>query len=373
MIVVGSPNSLTGGFGDNGQMTTWGVLVGADMVNRNGGIKSLGGAKLKVITADSSSDNPAQATSVTERLIQQDHAVVLAGPSTSAMVLAAEVSVEKARVPMVASGYSDAIVERGMKYTFKITMKGSKLWNFGFDSTVDMMKSVGKAPKTVAVICASDAVSQSVYKTLPVEAKRLGIEVVAKVLFQAGLSDPSVIVTPIRQHRPDLILFSASLNDTILVMQALRGLGINTPVVAAGTANSDAAGKAMGNNAIGIFMPATYNWDLKAPNNSKLVDLFRKAHPNAHYPPNGDYLGLGFIDILVLAQALEKAGSREGPKIREAMATTTFTELPCVGGKVKFDETGYNELASALIGEWMSPDEIRTVWPKEYQTVAPKV
>jgi hypothetical protein len=54
-----------------------------------------------------------------------------------------------------------------------------------------------------------------------------------------GLTDPSVVVAPVRQHRPDLILLSAALNDTILVMQALRGLGINTPVVAAGAANSE--------------------------------------------------------------------------------------------------------------------------------------
>jgi branched-chain amino acid transport system substrate-binding protein len=372
-IVVGCPNSLTGGFGDNGQMTCWGVQIAADMINSQGGIKSLGGAKLKVVVADSSSDNPAQATSVTERLLHQHPAVVIAGPTTRAMVLAAEVSVEKARVPMVASGYSDAIVERGMKYTFKITPKGSKLWNFGLDSTVEMMKAAGKPVKSIGIFCASDAVSAGVFKTLPVEAKRLNIPVSASALFQMGLTDPSVVVTPVRQHKPDLILLSAALPDTILVMQALRGLGITTPVLAAGAANSDAAGKALGKAAVGIVMPATYNWDIKEPINKKLVDQFHKAHGDVHYPPNGDYVGLGFIDLLILAQALEKAGSRDGTKIRDAMSSTTFTDLPVIGGKAKFDATGYNSIVQGLIGEWMSPDEIRTVWPKEYQTVAPKL
>jgi branched-chain amino acid transport system substrate-binding protein len=372
-IVIGNANSLTGGFGDNGQMTTWGVLTAADLINRNGGIKSLGGAKLKVVTVDTSSDNPAQATSVTERLLQQDHAVVLAGPSTSAMVLASEVSVEKARVPMVASGYSDAIVERGMKYTFKITPKGSKVWNFGLDATVDMMKAAGKPVKSIGVFCASDAVSAGVFKTLPVEAKRIGIPVSGSALFQMGLTDPSVVITPVRQHKPDLILLSAALPDSILVLQALRGLGIKTPVLAAGAANSDAAGKALGSAAVGVIMPATYNWDIKEPHNEELIAMFHKAHPTAHYPPNGDYLGLGFIDLLILAQALEKAGSRDGTKIRDAMSSTTFTDLPIVGGKVKFDETGYNSIVQPLIGEWISENEIRTVWPKSSQTMQPKL
>jgi branched-chain amino acid transport system substrate-binding protein len=372
-IVIGNANSLTGGFGDNGQMTTWGVLTAADLINRNGGIKSLGGAKLKVVTVDTSSDNPAQATSVTERLLQQDHAVILAGPSTSAMVLASEVSVEKARVPMVASGYSDAIVERGMKYTFKITPKGSKVWNFGLDATVDMMKAAGKPVKSIGVFCASDAVSAGVFKTLPVEAKRIGIPVSGSALFQMGLTDPSVVITPVRQHKPDLILLSAALPDSILVLQALRGLGIKTPVLAAGAANSDAAGKALGSAAVGVIMPATYNWDIKEPHNEELIAMFHKAHPTAHYPPNGDYLGLGFIDLLILAQALEKAGSRDGTKIRDAMSSTTFTDLPIVGGKVKFDETGYNSIVQPLIGEWISENEIRTVWPKSSQTMQPKL
>jgi branched-chain amino acid transport system substrate-binding protein len=372
-IVVGSANSLTGGFGDNGQRTCWGIEIAANMINSQGGIKSLGGAKLKVITVDTSSENPAQATSVTERLLHQDHAVVIAGPSTSAMVLAAEVAVEKARVPMIASGYSDAIVERGMKYTFKTTPKGSKVWNFGLDSAVELLKSAGKPVKSIGVFCASDAVSAGVFKTLPVEAKRLGIPVSASALFQMGLTDPSVVVAPVRQHKPDLIMLSAALNDTILVMQALRGLGITTPVVAAGAANSDAAGKALGKAAVGIFMPSTYNWDIKEPINKKLIDLFRKAHPDVHYPPNGDYLGLGFIDMLVLAQALEKAASRDGTKIRDVMSSTTFTDIPIIGGKVKFDNTGYNSIVQPLLGEWMSDEEIRTVWPKEYQTMAPKL
>jgi branched-chain amino acid transport system substrate-binding protein len=48
-IIVGAPNSLTGGLGEIGQRMTWGLQIAIDQINREGGIKSLGGAKLKAI------------------------------------------------------------------------------------------------------------------------------------------------------------------------------------------------------------------------------------------------------------------------------------------------------------------------------------
>jgi branched-chain amino acid transport system substrate-binding protein len=94
-IVIGAPNSLTGGLGENGQRATAGMQIAIDQVNREGGIKALGGAKLKLVIADTSSENPTQAASVTRRMIDQEKAVVLLGATTSAMTLAAQVEAEK--------------------------------------------------------------------------------------------------------------------------------------------------------------------------------------------------------------------------------------------------------------------------------------
>ena len=94
-IVIGAPNSLTGGLGENGQRAMWGLQIAVDQTNREGGIKSLGGAKLKLIQADTTSDNPTQASSVTRRMIDQENAVVLAGATASAMTLSAQVEAEK--------------------------------------------------------------------------------------------------------------------------------------------------------------------------------------------------------------------------------------------------------------------------------------
>src|SRR5215469_8470754 len=87
-IIVGAPNSLTGGLGEIGQRMTWGLQIAIDQINREGGIESLGGAKLKAIIADTTSENPTQAASVTRRIIDQDKAIVLAGATASVIALA---------------------------------------------------------------------------------------------------------------------------------------------------------------------------------------------------------------------------------------------------------------------------------------------
>ena len=64
-IVIGAPNSLSGGYAEGGRTAVAGLKIAIDEINARGGIKSLGGAKLKLIPADASSDNPAQAATVT--------------------------------------------------------------------------------------------------------------------------------------------------------------------------------------------------------------------------------------------------------------------------------------------------------------------
>src|SRR5215469_13313847 len=67
-IVIGAPTSMTGGLGEVGSRGAWGLRIAVDQINREGGIKAMGGARLKLVVADTTSDNPTQAASVTRRM-----------------------------------------------------------------------------------------------------------------------------------------------------------------------------------------------------------------------------------------------------------------------------------------------------------------
>ena len=370
-IVIGAPNSLTGGLAEGGVRFVAALRIAVDEINAKGGIKSLGGAKLKLVVADTTTENPAQSASVTRRMIDQDKAVIIAGATASAMSMAAQIECEKSRIPFVTNSYADPIVKRGMKYTFKYMPQGGAVWNMAMDGIVEMYKATtGAPPKNCAIFMSNDAVGLSVQKQLPLEAKRIGLPVLFSTPYQMGLSDPSVAIAPIMAQKPDIVFLGAFTNDLILIIQALRGLGIKTPLVNGGSFYGEATINALGNLTDYLYGIETWNWDLNLPGNKELVDTYMKANPKAH--PGNEQLGVGFACGLIIGKALEKAASRDGTKIRDVLANTEFTNLPVPAGKVKYGPDGLNIYNMGIIVEWQS-SVLRTVWPKNFQMAKPTI
>ncbi|HEX4111794.1 MAG TPA: ABC transporter substrate-binding protein, partial [Stellaceae bacterium] len=234
-IVIGAPNSLTGGLAEGGVRFVAALRIAVDKINAAGGIKSMGGAKLRLAVADTTTESPAQAASVTRRMIDQDKAVVIAGATASAMSLAAQIECEKSQIPFITNSYADPLVLRGMKYTFKYMPQGSAVWNMALDGMVAMYKATtGKPPRNCAIFQSNDAVGLVVQKKLPLEAQRVGLPVLFSTGYQMGLSDPSVAIAPILASKPDMVFLGAFTNDLILIIRALRGLGLKTPLVNGG-------------------------------------------------------------------------------------------------------------------------------------------
>ena len=370
-IVIGAPNSMTGGLGEIGLRTTWGLQIAVDQCNREGGIKSMGGAKLKAIFADTTSENPAQASSLFRRMIDQEKAVVLCGATASAMTMAGQVEAEKSEIPLITDSYADPIVTRGYKYTFKITPQGSFAWNYAMQSGVEMFKAVkGAPPKTAGIFMSNDGVGLVVQKALPIEAQKLGIEVPFSTSYQMGLSDPSVAIAPVLRYKPDMIFLGAFTNDLLLVIKALRGLGVTTPIFSAGPAAADSIGAGLGAAGDRLFAPVTWNWDLNVPGNKEFVAAYKAAYPTQPYPPASEMLGQGYVMGQIIRQTLEKAASRDPKKIREVMASTEFTGLAYPETKVKFGPDGLNIHNKQIMVEWLG-GKLNTVWPANLQAMKP--
>ena len=210
-IVVGAPNSVTGGFAEASVRAVAGLQLAIDKINADGGIKALGGAKLKSIVVDTSDSNPTQAATVTRRLIAEDKAVVLFGSGASAMTLSTQVEAERAEVPLISPSYADPIVQRGYKYTFKIPMQASQVIDRSLGYLVDLMKAeTGTVPKTMAVFSGSDAASQAIHKVIEDIAKKHDISITTKNSYQQGLSDPTAIISAARGNPADVIYLGAN-------------------------------------------------------------------------------------------------------------------------------------------------------------------
>jgi branched-chain amino acid transport system substrate-binding protein len=179
-----------------------------------------------------------------------------------------------------------------------------------------------------------------------------------------------VAIAPIMANKPDILFLGAFTNDLILIIRAMRGLGISTPIVNGGTFYGEAVINALGNQTDRLFGVETWNSDLNLPGNKELVDTYMQANPKAH--PGNEQLGVGFTCGLIIGQALEKAASRDSTKIRDVLANAEFENLPVPATKVKYGPNGLNIYNMGILVEWQS-SVLRTVWPEKLQMAKPQI
>ena len=283
-IVIGAPNSLTGGLGEVARAQPGACAIAVDQINREGGIKSLGGAKVKLVVADTTSENPAQAASVTRRMIDQEGAVVLAGATASAMTLAAQVEAEKSQIPIVTNPPMP-IGDRHARQQIHLQDHAAGRRDLELGDGCAGGDDQGRARRGAQVMrhlhglrrgghvgCENIAAGGAAYRP----------PIVSQVNFQGNLTDPSVAVSPILRNKPETIFLSAFLNDAVLVLKAVRGSGDQSAGRRGRRCFHGFGGQGTRSGGRSRIMPWSWNWDLAVPAESELNDAYKKpirTHP----------------------------------------------------------------------------------------------
>jgi branched-chain amino acid transport system substrate-binding protein len=123
-VTIGAVFPLSGPLAPIGQHIRVGLDMAIEEINQAGGIKSLGGAKLKVIYGDSTGDAKVGVTEM-EKLITKDKVSVVTGAYQSGVTLPMTTVSERYGIPFYATGSEDQITERGYKFTFRSNEKTS--------------------------------------------------------------------------------------------------------------------------------------------------------------------------------------------------------------------------------------------------------
>ena len=118
-VKVGLIAPLSGIYARPGTVMNMGADMAIERINAQGGIKSLGGAKLKLVLLDSG-DTTEKAKNAAQRMVAQETDLVAAtGAYLSSFTLAVTEVTERAKLPMLTLSYSDLITSRGFKYVFQ--------------------------------------------------------------------------------------------------------------------------------------------------------------------------------------------------------------------------------------------------------------
>lgn len=356
---LSGPNAV---FGINCQR---GMQLAVDMINEQGGIKSLDGAKLELVAADIPTPNTA--AQATQRLIAKEHVSGIVGHFVSSSTLAASEVTERMKVPLVTFAFADQITERGYKYSFQVTPKATVFGADQFNYVYDMMKEIGKEPKKIAIMYEDTAYGTTQAKGLRAAATEKGVEIVVDEAYPLGITDTTPLINKVRSTNPDIIFPVSYFNDALLLIRGMRQQGIDIPAIggAAGYVIDDFR-KGLGEYSEGIMSVASSNQDL-AP-----AEFTKRYKEQYGVFATHDALSHA-VAVDVLAKAIEKAASTDPKKIRDALAETDTSEgiasaIP--GGRVKFDENGLNVATFPLLVQWRG-DTLVTIYPKEVAKAEP--
>jgi branched-chain amino acid transport system substrate-binding protein len=155
--------------------------------------------------------------------------------------------------------------------------------------------------------------------------------------------------------------------DVILLVRTLRNVGLTMPITTlSGSISNDSVGVSLGKAAENFMGVVSWNWDLPIDGEKAFIERYRHDFPNRPYPPAAETLGEGYAIGWLIKAGLEKAGSADPKKLRDALAGLTLPSI-LPGKPIAFDDKGLNTGLVPVLVTWMN-GELRTLWPQQYQT-----
>lgn len=368
-LLIGAALPLTGGVAQEGKFQQDGYELWKETVNAKGGI-DVGGTKYKVDFKyyDYKSDT-STAVRLVEKLITEDKAQFIFGPFGSGATLATAAITEKYQVPMCSpSASSEAVYEKGYQYLFGILVPNSVVGN----QSLDLVGSANPKPKTMAIISRNDLFPKAVADAMKAAAKTHGIEVVYHEEYPIDATDLSAPLLGAKATNPDILVGTGYVNDLILMTKQAKEQRVNPKVFlqTAGPAYPTFT-DALKQDANYVVTPTWWAPEATYNDQGKLFgsagDYAKQFAAKFNYP--ADYISAASSACgAVLQAAVEKAGSVDPKKVRDALAGT---EVQTFYGPIKFNPQGQN-VGTGVIMLQIQDQKLVAIAPKEAATGALK-
>ncbi len=346
-IKIGSLHPLSGPYAGEGQQMDKGAKLAVEAINKAGGIKSMKGAKLELLSADTQG-KPEVGQSEAQRLIQQG-AVALVGTYQSAVTANVSSVAERNKVPLVIDVSSaDSILTQGYKYTFRVQPSSTVLGTEGAQYVFDVSKAAGKPAKKVAILHEQGAFGSGIRDAFEAKAKSLGMAIGPVIGYDAAsVSDLTTQITAVKASGADVLVVAGYYRDGVLVAKAVNTVkpALNAVMgVADGAFDVPQFPKDAGKAGEGYF-DANYHMDMTKPAMQELAKLYETRYNDQMRTA----AVLAYDSVRVIADALERAGDASPAKVRDAIATVSLDSLIGQKGPIVFGPTGENVNASPIL------------------------
>src|ERR1700755_195419 len=359
-IRIGLTYPLSGNAAQIGVDAQKAFETAAEVINNNydfdlplakgAGLPGLGGAKIKLIFADHQSD-PQKGRAEAERLITQENVCAVIGTYQSAVAVTVSQTCERYQVPFVsAENSSPSLHRRGLKYYFRPSPH-DEMYSAAMFDFFDAMRKKGVKIDTLSLFHEDTIFGTDSGNTQARLAAERGYKIVADIKYRANTPTLTAEVQQLKAANADVLLPSSYTTDAILLIKTMAELGYKANAMVAQDAgfSEKALYDAVGDKIPGVISRGSFSLDLaaKRPMVGKINDMYKEKSGKDF----NDYSSRQFMGLIVMADAINRAKSTDGEKIRAALVATDMpgetTIMPWK--RVKFDEMGQNNDADPVL------------------------
>jgi branched-chain amino acid transport system substrate-binding protein len=380
-VRIGALYPLSGQVAKSGEDTLNGIRLAIDIVNNRmpdvslpfaagEGLPGLGNAKIELIPADHQG-SPEIGAAEAERLIAQRKVAALVGAFHSSVAATSSQVAERLKVPYV-SGESEAtnLTDRGFKYFFRTTPTTRTQVRDFFLFLRDANKGSATPIRTFAVVNENTLWGKEFAQSVESYASEFPeFKSAINITYQQGTPDVASEVQRLIAAKPDVVMHASYDAEAILFARTYKQYNfVPRGIMAIGAAfGSGAFRSALGPDANYFLVRDHWSRDLgaKMPVVSQVAKMYRDRYGR----DMDGTAARAFTATMTLVDAINRAGSTDPGKIRDALAATTLTadKLIMPWNGVKFDQTGQNTLTSAIFIQ-IQNGEPKMVWPADKAT-----
>ena len=364
-VKVGVLHPVTGALAYSGQQCRLGALMAIEDINKAGGIKSLGGAKIEAVLGDAQS-SPQAGTAEIEKMNEAGVSAVV-GAFASAICLATTQAAAKYNLPHVVDvGVADQIVERGLKNTFRFGPGYKKCAEVAVANLHVLNTAAGKPARSVMIIHEESLFGTGTANLLSKELPGYGYDVKEVIKHANPTRDFNNIALRIKQVNPDIVIPANYYNEYALLVRTMQQQKITPKAiysVLGGAASSYKFVKEFPEAANGII--DCNHWF--NPRDKRSLELKKRVEAQGQFFSYEVFMT--YTAMTLLADAIERAKSTDRAAIIDALNKSTFSNHIMPYGATQF-VNGQNMGAQPLMTQVVKGD-IKVIVPRDYREVEP--
>jgi len=332
-IKIGGVGPVSGEAATFGQSTKEGYELAVEEWNKAGGLL---GNQIKLIFQDDKGD-PTEAATVWTKLISQDKVVAIVGTVMSKCSLAGAPISQANKVPMISPTSTNPKVTEVGEYIFRACFidpfQGAVGAKFAYENL--------NARTAACIFDVGNDYTKGLSEFFRDKFIELGGKIVAFEAHATGATDFKAQLTKIIAAKPDVIYISDYYNDVALIAKQARELGYTGPLVGGDGWDSPDLVKIGGKAVENGYFTNHFSKDDPSP---QVQEFVKKYEAKFGKTPDAS-AALAYDAMVIMLDAIKRAGSTDPEKIRAALAATN---IQVVSGMISFDKNR-NPIKSAVI------------------------